>query len=275
MFQRILTAVAAAVATIPFAAGAALADAPDNDALSAALVVDTPLPWSWTQDTSEATTEPGDERVLLEGCALSIGMNGTVWFRYTDGTGAGFAVDVNDSDFIASVAVVQGDPATGPVVACAEGRVSAAGTPGETYWIMAYSDRPSVNGGRLELSVEPLRPAPTATLTMDANPTAYADGTIKVSGTYACENAAAQLAGKVSQGSQGRDSHERANHFFLAGLACDGVTHRWEAVATSYSGQPVAAGRALASASFFACGDLQCAASDVEQVVQVTRAVGR
>lgn len=272
MFQRILTAAAVAVATFPFAAGAALADVPDNDAVSTARVVESPLPWTWTQDTSRATTEPVDERVLREGCGLSIGVYGTVWFRYTDVGGAGFAVDVKDSSFLASVAVVQGDPAAGPVVACGEGRVAAAGGTGETYWIMAYSDRPSVNGGQLDVSVEPLRPAPTATLTMDADPAAYADGTVTVSGTYTCENADAQLAGKVSQGP---DSHERANHFFVAGLSCDGATHRWEAVATSYSGQPVVAGRALATASFFACGDLQCAASDVEQVVQVRRAVSR
>jgi hypothetical protein len=184
-------------------------------------------------------------------------------------------VDVKDSNFLASVAVVQGDPATGPVVACGEGRVAAAGAAGETFWIMAFSDRPSVNGGQLELSVEPLRAAPTATLTMDSDPTAYADGTVTVSGTYTCENADAQLAGKVSQGSQGSESHLRANHFFLAGLSCDGATHRWETVATSYSGHPVAGGRALATASFFACGDLQCVASDVEQVVQVWRSVSR
>jgi hypothetical protein len=272
MLHRLLTAAAAAVAAIPFAAGVALAEAPDNDAVTQAVVVDPPLPWSWTQDTSEATTESLDERVLLEGCALSIGMNGTVWFRYTDTTGAGFAVDVADSDFLASVAVVEGDPATGPVVACAESRVAAAGSPGQTYWIVAYSDRPSVNGGRLELSVEPLRPAPTATLTMGADPTAYADGTIRVSGTFACEHADAQLSGKVSWGPE---SHERANYFFLSGLSCDGATHQWEAFAVHYSGQPVTAGRARATASLAACGDLQCAVSDVEQVVQVRRAVTR
>jgi hypothetical protein len=272
MFQRILTAAVVAVATFPFAAGAALADTPDNDAVSAAHIVESPLPWTWTQDTSQATTEPVDERVLLEGCGLSISVNGSVWFRYTDVGGAGFAVDVKDSNFLASVAVVQGDPATGPVVACGEGRVAAAGVAGETFWIMAYSDRPSVNGGQLQLSVEPLRAAPTAMLTMDPDPTAYADGSVVVSGTYSCENADAQLSGKVSQGPV---AHERANHFFLPGLSCDGATHRWEAVATSYSGRPVAAGRARATAPFMACGDLQCVASDVEQVVQVWRSVSR
>jgi hypothetical protein len=274
MRMRLLAAVAAAALLLPLTTASAFAEAspPANDSVAAAQDVEGPLPWSWQEDTTNATTEPVDERVLQEGCALSIGLNGTVWFRYTDTEGAGFAVDVSDSDFIASVAVVEGDPETGHVVACAEGRVANQGAPGQTFWIMAYSDRPSVNGGHLDISVEPLRPAPTAALTVDASPTAYADGTVRVSGTYTCEYADAQLAGKVSQGPE---SHERANHFFIAGLSCDGAAHPWEALASSFSGQPVTGGRATATASFFACGDLQCAVSDVEQTVQVRRAVSR
>jgi hypothetical protein len=274
MIRPLVLAVAAAAAVVLSPLSAA-ASPPSNDSVAAAQLVGAPLPWTWTQDTTQATIEPVDERVVRDGCALSIGLNGTVWFRYTDTAGSGFAVDVRKSDFLASVAVVEGDPETGPVVACAEGRVAAATTPGETYWIMAYSDRPSVNGGRLELSVEPLRPAPTATLSMDASATAYADGTVVVSGTYSCENAdgaTTQLMGSVSQGT---GSRERSNYFFMGGLDCDGTVHGWEAPAVSYSGQPVAAGRAHATASFFACGDLQCAVGEVDQVVQVRRAVSR
>lgn len=274
MIRRLVLAAAAAAATMvsPLAAAAS---PPTNDSVAAAQVVGTPLPWTWGQDTSEATTEPVDERVLQVGCALSIDVRGSVWFRYTHTEGAGFAVDVRDSGFLASVAVVEGDPETGPVVACGEGRVAAEAASGQTFWIMAYSDRPSVNGGNLQLSVEPLRPAPTATFTMDASPAAYADGTVIVSGTYSCENAdseTTQLAGSLSQGSETRG---RANHFFVAGLDCDGLLHRWEAAAVSYSGQPVVAGRAHASAWLFACGDLRCAEGRVDQVVQVRRVVSR
>lgn len=274
MFRPLVLAAAVAAVSV-MSPLAAVAGPPGNDSLAGAQVVDAPLPWTWNQDTSEATVEPVDERVLAEGCALSISVNGTVWFRYTDVGGAGFAVDVRRSGFDASVAVVEGDPEAGPVVACAEGRVATPATPGQTYWIMAYSDRPAVNGGNLPLSVEELRPAPSATLSVDASLTAYADGTVGVSGTYSCENAdeeTTQLAGSVSQGT---GSHARFNHFFLRGLPCDGALHRWEASAVSYSGQPVTAGRVQASATLFACGDLQCAVGEVDQLVQVRRAISR
>lgn len=270
--MRHLFATAATATALILSATSAAAAPPANDSFEAAQSISAPLPWSWAQDTTEATTEAADERVLLEGCALSISVNGSVWFRYTDVDGAGFAVDVGDSSFLASVAIVADDPETGPVVGCAEGRSAARGYAGQTYWIMAYSDRPSVNGGTLRLSVEPLRPAPVAALTVDHSSTAYADGSLLVSGTYSCANAEAQLMGDVRQGA---DSRPRTNNFYLSDLQCDGTIRRWEAVATSFAGQPVFAGRAEANVVLFACGDLECAVAETTEVVLVGRDVSR
>ena len=266
--RRVLVAMAATALLIPAAATAAHAAPPANDTVSGATAV--VLPTTISEDTSEATTDSVDAG--LNALCLAPATNGSVWFTYTDTSGAGFTVDVASSGFSAGVMIVAGNPEKeGVLVACGPDRVSAGGTAGTTYYVMAFSDTIDVPGGKLVASFEEAPPAPTAALTVDPRATALKDGSLEMRGTYSCSNAQAyqsDINGRVVQ-TVGRMKIEA--YFFAYPLNCDGETHSWKAIATSQTGL-FSGGKAASVTAALACGSIGCAVSEVDQTVQVTRA---
>jgi hypothetical protein len=265
--RRFLAASAAALLLSPLAASAAIAAPPDNDLVTGATPIT--LSQTVTQDTTEATTD-GLDAELNQNCGAPA-TNGSVWFSYEDTSGAGLLVDLSSSDFSTGAMIVAGDPtAGGYLVACGPGAVATRGdgTP-TTYYVMAFSDTPGVTGGQLSASFQELPPAPSADLTVDAWATAYRDGSMRLTGTYTCANADydAFIDGTVTQ-TVGRTKIQGG--FFVYPLECDGQTHQWEAIATSYNG--LFAGGKAASVSFaIACGLADCAFTMTEQKIQVRR----
>ena len=264
---RLLVSLVAAAVLAPLGASVAVA-APGNDSPSGATVITT-VPTTITQSTTDATTDALDAS-LNAGCGAPA-TNGSVWFTYTDTTGSGLVADVSASDFSAGVMIVAGDPAAGgQVVACGPGVSAARGDAGTTYYVMAFSDTPSVTGGTLKATFDAAPPAPEITATVDPRATAYKDGSIRLTGTYACSNAdgyASDLEGQVVQ-TVGRT--KITGQFFVYPLECDGAVHPWSAVATSENG--LFAGGKAANVTFaIACGVLDCAFTPVEQRIQVTR----
>lgn len=265
---RLLVSLAAAALLAPLGATAAVAAPPSNDTPAGATVVTT-LPSTVTQDTSSATTDALD--ASLNASCGAPATNGSVWFRWTDTAGTGLVVDVSQSSFSAGVLIVAGDPnAGGAVVACGPGVSAARGDAGTTYYVMAFSDTPGVTGGTLRAAFDVAPPAPQVTATVDPRATAYKDGSLRLTGTYACSNAdgyGSHIEGQVVQ-TVGRT--KITGVFVASPLDCDGAVHAWSAVATSDNG--LFAGGKAANVTFaIACGLLECASAQVDQRIQVSR----
>ena len=131
--------------------------------------------------------------------------------------------------------MTEGDPAAGNLVACGPTTVGFSTSPGQTYYVMAFSDS-ATNGGQLEVTFDEAPPAPEATVTVDPQATAFKDGSAKLTGTYSCTNAddfASDVDGTLTQ-QVGRV--KITGDFFVNPLQCDGAMHTWEAIATSQNG---------------------------------------
>lgn len=250
---------------LPLTATAALAAPPSNDAPAGATVVT--MGQTVSQDTTEATADALDDALNVTCGAPAMGAS--VWFAYTDVTGAGFTATADSADYPAGVLVARGDPADGDLVACAPVPAVVEGPAGSTYYISVFNYSGST-GGNLSFSLTPLPLPPTVSLTVDPKGVAYKDGRAKVSGTYTCtdgdpffsfiEGTLTQVVGRL-----------RINGTFVVdGLQCDGTTHTWEANVTSQSGL-YSGGKAANVSLATACGNFDCALAEVTASVQLSR----
>ncbi|WP_404392652.1 hypothetical protein [Humibacillus xanthopallidus] len=270
-----LAAAALALGVAPLSAAPAHASDVGNDTIAGAVVIDSirPDPWAWSQDTTGTDVTDADDAYLADTCLLSIAVERTVWFTYTDVTGEGFGVDAMASDHSTSTAIFEGDPrAGGAVVACGEDEVAADGEAGQQYWIAAFADRPGSAGGTLDLTVRPLRP-PATVSAFTVRPTALVqpDRTVLVTGTYACANAPAY--GSSIRGSVGHDG-DRAkprSYFYLPELTCDGDVRVWQATAQTFDAGVPFVGRGTVDTTLWACGDLSCDVGEIRQPITATR----
>ncbi len=262
---RPATATAAAFLLLPFTAAAAFAAPPSNDTPSGATPVT--IGQSITENTTEATTDAADAALNANCGAPATGAS--VWFTYTDTTGAGFLASTEGSSYSSGVLITQGDPADGNLVACAPTAAGVRGEAGTTYYIMAFNDS-AQSGGNLTFSVSALPPAPVASLTVDPKGFAYKDGSAKISGTYSCTNADgfnSDVEGTLTQ----RVGRTKINGFFFVyPLECDGAVHTWEAVVASDTGL-FAGGKAANFSLAFACGLVECSVVEASGTVQLSR----
>lgn len=261
------TTLSASVALImvPGLALAAQAAPAPNDTAGSATVI-TALPTAISQDTSEATTDALDA-ALNEGCGAPF-TNASVWFSYTDPDGGGVLADMSGSSYEGGFIVTEGDPEEGNVIACGPTTVGFATSPGQTYYIVAFSDN-ATNGGQLEVLFDEAPPAPEATVTVDPKGIAYKDGSARLTGTYSCANADdffSDVDGTLTQ----RVGRMKINGFFyVSPLQCDGEVHTWEAIAYSDNGL-FRGGKSATVAFTWACGVFECAVGYTEQTVQLT-----
>jgi hypothetical protein len=135
---------------------AALAAPPPNDAFVNATTI-TSLPFSDTQNTVEATTEPDDPDCY--------GNGPTVWYAFTPGTNMRIAANTFGSDYDTTLSVYTGGPGSFNQIACnddagsLQSRVVFDASAGETYFFMAgaFFGGP---GGNLAFSVVEPSPPP-------------------------------------------------------------------------------------------------------------------
>ena len=146
----------------------AFAAPPANDTLGGAVVVSS-LPFSYEEDTSQATSDG----------PTFCGNNASVFFRFAPSTSGRFQVDTFGSDYDTLLGVFSGQGSSLKRLACDDDRfgfASAArfrGQAGTTYFIQVsvccgHGDE-SIGGGKLEL-------------TMDQVATASLDDTIAIQG---------------------------------------------------------------------------------------------
>ena len=264
LLRSTLSAVAAGLLLPMMATAASAAPAPNDTAANATVI--TSLPTTVSQDTTEATTDALDA-ALNANCGAPF-TNASVWFSYTDTDGGGVLADMSASSYAGGFMVTEGDPALGNLVACGPTTVALVTSPGQTYYVVAFSDT-TTNGGQLEVTFDVAPPAPEATVTVDPKGTAYKDGSAKLTGTYSCANADDFFSDVDGTLTQRVGRMKIVGFFFVTPLDCDGAVHPWEAIVTSDNGL-FRGGKGVAVAFTFACGQLDCAIGYAEQAVQLS-----
>lgn len=254
------------IAVVLIQATGAWAAPPSNDTIGGAIAITT-IPYSNTQDTTEATTD-ADDTALNENCGAPA-TDASVWYTL-EGTGGDILVDVSASDYSAGVLVGAGSPGSLEIVACGPGATAFFAESGVTYFIMAIDDQfdGGGNGGHLSISVDVPPPPPEITLTVD--PTGRVDpktGVATISGTATCVGEQVDF-GEISGDLSQRAGRVTIRGFFFTELTCDGETHAWTAEVTGDNGR-FAGGRATANVFAFACNFFFCGEANDQQSVRL------
>ena len=142
---------------------------PSNDTFANATVIGS-LPYSDTQDTTEATVD-ADDVSLGTGAVCPVDptlpFSNSVWYAYTPSADQTLQIDTSGSSYSVAGAVVTGTPGTFSAVAggCFLGGTIVTLTAGATYYIdlLQFGDG---SGGTLQLSISEVI-IPTAELTVD------------------------------------------------------------------------------------------------------------
>jgi hypothetical protein len=258
--------VTAMATMVVLGAAPASAEVPSNDTTAGAKAI-TELPFAEVVDTTEATTD--DEDAALNTNCGAPATNGSVWYTLVAGDSPAYVVDVSKSDFTAGVMVATGTPGNLSIVTCGPDSIGFEATPGETYYLMAFSDTPEVIGGQLSFTVRESGPAPKVSMTVNDSGKANKDGTATLSGTYSCDGEAdlVLLQGQLQQ-QQAGDTQVRG-FFELGDLVCGG-TFDWSVQVTPESGKFLR-GLAATTALTAGCNAIGCNVYDTLEVVQLRR----
>ena len=154
---RLLITLTAGFAVAAIGLGtAAHADTVANDSFANATVISS-LPFSTTEDTSQATWDPSDP----SGCSS----NGSVWFSFTPSSDMTIRADVSGSNYpYMGVSAWTGTQGSLNLVDCGNyyqgGKVTISATAGTTYYFMAAAccGDGGNGGGNLRLSVSQILP---------------------------------------------------------------------------------------------------------------------
>lgn len=262
---QVVGLVVATGAAVVLGATPAAAAPPSHDTIQGAKAI-TAFPFSEVVDTTEATTDAEDAAINAQ-CGAPV-TNGSVWYSLkASQTAAAYVVDVSQSDFSPGVIVATGTPGNLSLVACGPFSLAFSSVPGETYYIMAFSFDPAVNGGQLSISVDEASPPPTVEMTVDdVGRVDKATGTATISGTYTCTGEAdvVFLQGRLQQ-QQG--STQVSGDYFQDGLQCGG-TFKWKLEVTPTSGKFIR-GLAATISSTVGCNVLGCNFFETLEVVHL------
>jgi hypothetical protein len=262
-------------------AGSAFAAPPDNDTQAGA--VEFGVPFSFTQDTTEATVDAGED--VARNYCLGIGapaFESAVWFKTVvppGGSTQAVLLDVTQSSYGAGIAILQ-ETGTGlSVFNCVPGVfVGPAGAPAGTYYVVVFGDGTTpATSGNLVFNVDVAPPPPEVTTTLNPTGTATKEGGALISGTASCTGggdgaAILFLEGQVTQ-TVGRQII--SSFFFIETFVpCDGAPFHWQGYAPPTTGK-FAGGKAVTATFTTACGLVQCSQAYVEGVVRLNRAPRR
>jgi hypothetical protein len=248
--------------------GAALADAPPNDTFAGATPI-TSLPYSTTEDTTQATLDSSDSAA---GSACGVGgfqFGNSVWFSYKPTSDQLIQIDTSGSSYGLGIGVVTGSPTSFNRVACSLGGTAFSATAGTTYYIDLVQFG-ATGGGTLNLSLRAL-PDPISEFTVDSSGTFdKSSGSATVTGKITCSSNAyfAFGSGQVATDAHGRNAAIGEMPFFgvpLYGVTCDGTSHQWSLTEQPQSGL-FKGGPVTATVSVAACTFI-CASRNVTQTV--------
>jgi hypothetical protein len=241
------------------------------------------VPFSYSQDTTEATVDAGED-VARDYC-LGIGapaFEHAVWFKTVvppGGSTQAALLDVTQSSYGAGMAILQDTGSGLSVFDCVPGVfIAPPGAPAGTYYIVVFGDgTTAATSGNLVFNVDVAPPPPEVTTTLNPTGTATKEGGALISGTVTCTGGGAGatvffLEGQVTQ-TVGRliISSYFFNELFVP---CDGATYDWQGYAPPTNGK-FAGGKAVTATFTTACGVVQCSQAYVEGVVKLNRAPRR
>jgi hypothetical protein len=262
---RILFSTLLAVALVPFAAAPAMAAPPGNDVPGGADVIH--LGDTVTQDTTEATTD-ADDTALNENCGAPE-TGASVWYTYTPAVDRKVVLDAGESDYEVGLMVFKGTPTPESLITCGPVGAGLRAKAGKTYYVMAFNDREQ-SGGSLVLSVKNA-PTPSAHVTIAKRGVAFHPGGARIHGTYSCRHA--ENFGGVDVRLFQRAGRLKIQAERGTGALCDGKSHRWSVKLVSSVGL-YARGPAVAKATAFACGLLECRVDRAKRHVRLAWAKG-
>ena len=251
------------------AAGPAYAAPPSNDVFAGAVTIGS-IPFSVTQDVTEATTN-GSDIDANEQCGAPA-VDASVWYEVTPTADTALLVDVTDSSYPAGVLVVTGAPGGFELVACGPGVVAFEAIAGVSYYLLIIDDQSDGggNGGTLRLTVEEAPPPPELTVTVnDRAAFSPRTGSATVSGTIACDEDAeftvidVQLEQAVGRG--------EVVGFGSLDVDCDGTAQPWSIEIFPTFGKKFAGGKAATFTFAVSCGLVFCSEYSNEQQVQLSR----
>jgi len=265
--NRIPAIVAVAVLASAGLAGPVLAATPTNDDFASRQVI-AGLPFSASQDTSEATTAAPDAEAVAP-CA-PVPTDASVWYEFTPTADVAFSISTDGSDYAAGIVVVSGTPGSFVFESCGTS-VVVDGKAGATYEILVFDFDGEGNGGNLELSMAPLPAPPTIALTIDTAGSFNArTGFATVRGTITCTGDGpidkTDVAVEMSQ----LVGRARYSAFNDTQFACDGATHSWSVVLLSSSGK-FAGGKASVHVYANACGSFSCGFAEAASTVTLRK----
>src|SRR6266540_1455924 len=262
--------VASVAALALMVASPAYAAAPANDTFGGSTTIG-PVPYSTTQDTSEATTDAVDAEANADCGAPAT--DASVWYSVTPATDTAFIVDVGRSSYSAGVLVVTGEPGSLSIVTCGPGTVGFPAAAGITYHLLIIDDQfdGGGNGGTLVLNVDEAPPPPKIDLTV--NPTAKYDartGSATVSGTIICSGQVeftfiyAELTQRIGPGVV-------VGSGFTESIRCDGTVQQWSVEVVPFLGQKFIGGKAASFTFAIACGPFFCSDDFEQRTVLISR----
>ena len=253
--RRRLSIVLAVFASLLLLPTSAFAAAPANDDVTAATVIASP-PFADTVDTSEATAAAGD----LDCSGLED--THTVWYAITPTTDMLLGLRT-EPQFAAEVStsVASGSPGSLSFLQCSFASTQTLDAKaGTTYYIQLASAGTDA-GGLISFSVVQVEPV-AITLSLDG--TGRIDGgVITVSGTLGCSRPLPPGSEVVVQGTLTQRSASGWLVPFHWAVGCPTTPLRWQTTVQVRAGTFVR-GRAILTATAFACDAFTCAPNDTE-----------
>lgn len=252
-----------AVALVVLGAAPASAAPPANDTYPGRVAISS-VPFTTTQDTTEATTD-ADDAELNASCGAPA-TDASVWFEFTAATDTTLVADVSASDYSAGVFVAVGSPGSFEIRACAPGAVAWSATAGETYAVLVIDDQfdGGGNGGTMQLTVDEAPPTPEIDVTVNPTGQFTRTGSAVISGQVTC-------AGEADFAFLEAELRQQVGRFIISGfggteLICDGVTRSWT-MGIQASNGVFKGGRAASVTFAVACGAFDCGFDFEERVV--------
>jgi hypothetical protein len=251
----------------------ALAAVPINDDITGAVTITTPLPFTYSESTVDATTSAA-EAAFNSFCGAPKLEHG-VWFTATPTTNDFIQADVTASDYSAGILVLSGSPGNLTPLNCQPGTVSGPVQAGVTYFLLVFGDGllTTATSGNLVLKVSEVAPPPTVSVTVNKFGSVDKSGNALISGTVTC--ASTDGSGNVVDVSG--TLRQTIGRIFIdgffdtpSGAPCDNSTNAWQAVATGNNGK-FAGGKAANVTVAVGCTLGGCTQSFVQATVQLRR----
>lgn len=272
--KRNLVIAAAALGVVAVSVAPVAAAAPSNDSSRTPIVIGS-IPYTNSQDTTEATSSATDPGYCHDPSFAKDAA--TVWYSYTATTSGPLGATTFGSDYDTTLYVGTLKGSRLQVIACGEDSRTLQSTvrfdavAGQTYLFMVGTSpfEPEVNGGNLVFNLDVGPVAQVVDLVVD--PVGSLSGTDAVfTGTVSCSAPTDLGSIVIAELSQTIDGRDAAGVGFLDVPGCPGSEIPFEIRVPSEFGK-FRPGEATAQFIYAACNTFECASETIDVTVQLVR----